>query len=343
MKRILISMLLLLCIHARAEQPLIDTTLSHRVAQLEQQSSRWDKLLGALPKISGYVQAGYQWSDNTSTFFLKRVRLNLSGAIAPKIGYRIQMELCAPRLVDAYVEYKPLRALNLKVGQYKVPFSIENTDYSPLGLELIDYPLALTKLMGLDDLCGLSATGRDLGAMIYGGVIDRGSSTLINYDLAVFNGEGINSKDHNRSKDVASRLTLKPADGLQLSGSYYWGEYGDHYLKRVRYGAGACYDRGDWVVRSEWIGGQTGTATSAGWYAVGGWRITQKWMPIVRYDHFVADLDDRNATTQTNYTAGVLWRPVKFLRCQLNYTYEYYTSPSIDPRNVVALMFTGIF
>ena len=23
-------------------------------------------------------------------------------------------------------------------------------------------------------------------------------------------------------------------------GSYYWGEYGEDYLKRIRYGAGAC-------------------------------------------------------------------------------------------------------
>ena len=74
-----------------------------------------------------------------------------------------------------------------------------------------------------------------------------------------------------------ARLTLRPVRGLQIAGSYYWGEYGSDYLKRVRYGAGACYDEGPLVVRAEWICGTTGLPAggeldSDGWYAVGGWR-----------------------------------------------------------------------
>ena len=34
---------------------------------------------------------------------------------------------------------------------------------------------------------------------------------------------------------------------------YYWGEYGEDYLKRIRYGAGACYDYGRLVLRGEYI------------------------------------------------------------------------------------------
>ena len=46
---------------------------------------------------------------------------------------------------------------------------------------------------------------------------------------------------------------------------------------------------------------------------------------------------------QTNYTAGILWQPVKYLRCQLDYTYEDYASHGVSNRNVVAVMFSGIF
>ena len=46
---------------------------------------------------------------------------------------------------------------------------------------------------------------------------------------------------------------------------------------------------------------------------------------------------------QTNWTAGILWHPVRPLRCQLNYTYEHYAAPGMADRNVVAVMLTGIF
>lgn len=122
-------------------------------------TSSWERILERLPAISGYVQLGYEAAERSRTFFIKRVRLNLAGNLAPKLGYRVQIEFASPKVVDAYVEWKPLRQLNVKLGEYKVPFSIENTDYVPLKFELIEYPLGLRRLMGFEDVCGLSATG----------------------------------------------------------------------------------------------------------------------------------------------------------------------------------------
>ena len=283
-----------LCAQTPAPQP--DSTLSARVERLETKNSKWSRVLEHLPRISGYLQTGYEWSDNSSTFFIKRIRLSLAGDIVrDRLDYRLQVEFASsPKIVDAYVQYTPCGALNLKVGQYKVPFSIENTDY----------PMALQRLMGLSEPIGggtLASTGRDMGATLWGGLIERDGYRLINYDFGVFNGSGINTKDKNRSKDIAARLTLKPVRGLLLSGSYYRGEYGENYLRRVRYGAGVCYDRGAGVVRGEWIGGKTGD------------------------------------------TAGLVWAPVKYLRCQLNYTYEDYADRQTDGRNVLTAMFTGMF
>ena len=152
-----------------------------------------EKWLSRLPKVSGYVQLGYEFGDKLSSFFIKRVRLDLAGAIAPKLGYRIQIEFASPKIVDAYLEYKPLKQLRLKLGEYKIPFSIENTVYPPLKFELIEYPLALQRLMGFDDVCGLAATGRDMGATLYGDLLERDGEAFLSYDLGVFNGEGINN------------------------------------------------------------------------------------------------------------------------------------------------------
>ena len=233
-----VLLLLGVIVPVRAQQP--DTTtatssveeLSAEIAALKAKTSTWDKVLAALPEISGYVQTGYEWSDRSSTFFIKRVRLNLAGAIAPKLDYRVQIEFASPKIVDAYLCYKPFDELNVQLGEYKLPFSIENTDYVPLRYEFVEYPLSLCKLMGFSDLCGLSATGRDLGAQLFGGFFKRDGYSILNYNFGVFNGEGLNVKDKNKSKDIVARLTVKPVAGLQFAGSYYWGEYGEDYLKR---------------------------------------------------------------------------------------------------------------
>ncbi|MDE7122799.1 MAG: OprO/OprP family phosphate-selective porin, partial [Alistipes sp.] len=133
---------------------------------------------------------------------------------------------------------------------------------------------------------------------------------------------------------------------------YYWGEFGQEYLVRERYGAGVCYDRGPVVLRGEWIGGRTGTPgvdggptgefRSSGWYALGGWRFDSRWSVVARYDTLLGDT--RNAASrQTNYTAGLTWQPLKWLRGQLNYTYEDYKISAANNRNVASLMVTAMF
>lgn len=351
MRKIFTGLFFLLFLGARAQEPAAEPSvaeLSAEVEALKAKTSTWDRILARLPEISGYVQTGYEWSESSSTFFIKRVRLNLTGAIAPKLDYRVQIEFASPKIVDAYVRYRPFDQLNFQLGEFKLPFSVENTEYPPLKYEFIEYPLSLRRLMGFDDICGLSATGRDMGAMFCGSFFKRKDFSILSYNFGVFNGEGLNIKDKNKSKDIVARLTLHPVAGLQIAGSYYWGEYGADHLKRVRYGAGACYDRGPLVVRAEYICGTTGLPGGAseldsdGWYAAGGWRATRTLMPVVRYDTF-RENTSASDSRQTNYTAGLLWQPVKFLRCQLNYTYEDYASRAASNRNVVSLMFTGIF
>lgn len=348
-----------------AETPSLESLAAEVAAQKAQAAAR-DARLDRLPRLSGYVQAGYEWSDESSSFFIKRVRLDLRGALARTLDYRVQLEFASsPKIVDAYLQYRPFRQLNFKLGEYKIPFTIENTDYVPLKFELIEYPLALQRLMGFAEPIGgryvggamqggetLKDTGRDMGLTLHGSFFPCGERALLSYDVGVFNGAGINLRDNNRSKDVVARLTLRPVRGLTLSGSWYGGEYGADCLERQRVSAGVCYDRGRGVVRGEWIGGRTGYAAteeyaagtfdSSGWYVLGGVRLTPTLMPVVRYDTLLPDTASDDSR-QTNWTAGILWHPVRPLRCQLNYTYEHYAAPGMADRNVVAVMLTGIF
>ena len=323
--------------------------LSAEVETLKGRSAAADRILSRLPRISGYLQLGYEWSDDASTFFVKRARVDFQGDISPKIDYRLQLEFASPKIVDIYLRYKPLEALNVQVGQFKVPFSIENTHYVPLKYEFIEYSMAVCRLMGFTDVCGVNATGRDLGAQLYGGLIDRDGYSILNYNVGVFNGEGINIKDKNKSKDVVARLMVQPLRALSFAGYYYWGEVGADYARRTRYGGGVCYDDGRWIARGEYIAGRTGIVSpdvaapfdSRGYYAMAACWVTPKWLPAARFEQF-DEVAGRSAARQTNYTAGVTWQPFKHLRCQLNYTYEQYGGTNPDRNVVKAIVVAGV-
>lgn len=319
------------------------------VETLKGRSAAADRILSRLPRISGYLQLGYEWSDDASTFFVKRARVDFQGDISPKIDYRLQLEFASPKIVDIYLRYKPLEALNVQVGQFKVPFSIENTHYVPLKYEFIEYSMAVCRLMGFTDVCGVNATGRDLGAQLYGGLIDRDGYSILNYNVGVFNGEGINIKDKNKSKDVVARLMVQPLRALSFAGYYYWGEVGTDYarthaLRRRRMLRRRTLDRPRRVYRRPYrhrLARRGRTVRQPRLLRDGRLLGDPKWLPAARFEQF-DEVAGRSAARQTNYTAGVTWQPFKHLRCQLNYTYEQYGGTNPD-RNVVKAMLTGIF
>ena len=360
MKRLLFPLLLAGALLGRCDRAAGQTEtdrLNERLDSLEQQlkrqtdrSEKWSRAVEKLPKVSGYAQLGYQWGElasgsDESTFYIKRVRLTLGGALYRRIAdYRIQMELAAPRIVDAYVRVAPWRQFGVQLGQYKVPFSIENVDYGPLRLEAIDYPMALQALMGLDERIGgekLASTGRDIGITFYGGLWKHGDRSILHYQVGVFNGAGINTSDNNRPKDVVGRLMVRPVEGLTLAAAHYRGTYDKQHFERRRTALGACYDRGPVVVRCEYFVGKTGhegyALDSDGLYVLGGWRFHERWMVAARYDTFTPDVDRRSESRQSDYTCGLSWSPVKRLRLQLDY--EHRDRP-LQHDNVVKMQFT---
>lgn len=88
------------------------------------------------------MQTGYEWSETSSTFFIKRVRLNLAGDIAEKLDYRVQIEFCGPKIVDAYIRYRPFEQLNFRLGEYNALFDREYRLRAPQVPEFIEYPLS---------------------------------------------------------------------------------------------------------------------------------------------------------------------------------------------------------
>lgn len=354
------------------QQAQIDS-LNLRIAKLEKRSQVWDKLKPAF-KVSGYIQAGYDylWNEDgttTSTFHLRRARISLQGDIykgakGAKASYRLQIDLCKELpIMDLWVKYQPINQFGVQFGQFKVPVSIENTDYNATKLEFINYANTVQRLvrMSSSDLQGINSSGRDIGAMLYGGFIKKDGYSIINYEIGVFNGSGINTKDKNKSKDIAARLTIQPLQKLKIAAYYMGGEtdassliekyptmvvdnsgVNTKYLGYNRYGGGFDFNNKHIFARSEYIGGQTGAMRSEGVYAQVGYKFLNKCSVGVRFDYFDENKADNG--NQMNYSVAASYHPWKHLRLQAEYTRQTYNHiVGSKNSNGLYLMVSAIF
>ncbi len=292
-------------------------------------------------RLSGYLQAGFEWNeanDPTTTFYLKRARVSLTGDfLKDKFDYRLQVDMVnanindggvkitnSPRICDLYIRYKPLNELNVQLGQYKIPFAIENELCGPTSYEFIEYSyltVYLTRNNAKYD--GIAATGRDIGAQLYGGFIKRDGYSIINYNVGVYNGAGYNIKDNNSSKDFVGRLIIKPIKGLSISGSYMYSETnfdGNKYMKAPRWSAGVEYKSKHWIARAEYAQAWfNGNFTHTG-YGIFGYHF-EKPFSIVARGEFIQD--KLNIMNAERATLAFSYRPYKFLYLQLNGSYTF--------------------
>ncbi len=358
-------------------------SLQQRLAKLEKRATTWDKIKQHF-KISGFIQAQYIWQDSAiardnsglsitkgeSTFNLRRARVALAGDIfrAKKAGsadYRLQVDFAgSPKIVDMWIRYRPFNELGIQIGQFKNPLSLENSEFSPPSkLEFIDNALIVQRFIhcGSNDMTGVSASGRELGAQLYGGFIknEKEGFDYISYNLAFFNGNGINAKDNNKSKDIVGRVMVKPIKSLTLAAYYQWGESDLSSLNKSwaplvtagianpkfteiqRYGGGFAYTGKKVFARGEYIKAKTGSLTSDGAYALAGYRFCGKGLVGARFEYF--DEDNYTEGCQFNYTLGVSYAPWKHMLLQLNYTLSQYHKLGYHNGNCVSLMVTAIF
>ena len=306
---------------------------------------------------TGYLQAGYNTDQYfNSSFYIKRVRLSVLGTVVDsptfgKLEYKVQADLAnSPKLVDYWLKYTIREEFGVQLGQFKTPLSIENSEYAPLKLEFIDYSLLVQRFcrMSTTDLSGISATGRELGLQFYGNLVKMSDGhALVRYNVAVYNGNGINKMDDDKRKDFMARLMVYPLKDLCVAGYYMRSlgphseiapEYNDYdWYIYDRYGGGVAYDSKYGWLRAEYMAGHTYGYRAEGAYGSIGYKIGTKWGIGFRYDYFNSNSREPGHVQQY-FSAAVNWRPVKYFRLQLNYTYK--TDPGVTPVHLVNLMTT---
>lgn len=172
-------------------------------------------------------------------------------------------------LLEVYTDYQFLPGLTARIGEFKVPYTIEN-ELSPTTVELINcYSQSVCYLAGVSgsDKCYGMTSGRDIGMMIHGKLFHD----FLQYKVAVMNGQGLNTKDKNSQKDVVGNLMIYPLEWLSVGGSFIRGtghaiadsEYtgiktGENYAKK-RWSAGGVVTTSRFNLRTEYLGGKDRT------------------------------------------------------------------------------------
>ncbi len=143
-------------------------------------------------------------SDLVTNFRLRRARIGLDATFFKYLGIKVEGDFGegTAQLTDGYLELKYWPELQLRGGQFKVPFSFEELTSS----RFIDF----VERSVVNNL----APARDVGVMLHGGLFGG----MLEYGAGVFNGAGQNAAETNDSKDIAGRLLMRPFKLMNLPG-----------------------------------------------------------------------------------------------------------------------------
>jgi hypothetical protein len=134
----------------------------------------------------------------------------------------------APYPSDVSIGYSVCRCFNVQLGQFFVPFSLDNRtadDYYPL----LERPVAIRNFV--------VSSPRDMGGIVWG---ELGPS-VVNYELGIFGGDGQNRPSVDAKVDFIGRVFVRPFAGSGTSDLAKYtqigvsGRHGDRDPNKVAY------------------------------------------------------------------------------------------------------------
>lgn len=294
-------------------------------------------------KFSGYGMLQYQAQDpytmvtddegnpvakknDTNSFSVRLLRLMLDGKIGD-VAWRAQLQGSGSSayLVDLYAEWQKYREVRVKVGQFKRAFTFESPT-NPIDQGFYSYALVVNNLVGYGDRTGeKSSGGRDIGIQLQGDLLpNHAGRSLLHYQVGIYNGEGINTKDADNRKDIIGGLWVMPIEGLRV-GAFGWTGSRAGVGSKNRYALSAEYMHNDWTFRTEYIHSQGAAAPAKklGDKADGLYAFTiapvikKKLYAKARYNMYREDKSW--ASSKTMYEVGVNYVFSKNLQMNMEY------------------------
>lgn len=194
-----------------------------------------------LLKFKGYAQADayfpYQNDSISSEFLMRRVRFAATGYFQKNFRYMLyaRFDRGKAELNEAFLESRHLKFAKIRIGQFKVPFSLYNLTSSS-QLSFISRPMVVENF----------SPGYDIGGMLFGEVLDG----RIDYAFGVFNGQAQNEAEKNSNKDFVGRVVLIPFKNseksfvkkIHLGTSYTTGKHSNPFENKIsETGTGATF------------------------------------------------------------------------------------------------------
>ena len=231
--------------------------------------------------MTQYQYSGQKGKESNS-FNIRMGRIALEGRIANDFYWKTQIQFngntsdlgSSPRMVDLFAEWQKYSYFKVKIGQFKNPFTFENPMH-PIDQGFMGYSQNVSKLAGFSDRSGKHASnGRDIGLQLQGDFLKNANGrNLLHYQIGVFNGQGINTKDVDNQKNVIGGVWVMPVAGMRIGAFGWTGSYarkgnwnddeqgnpeketfsGTRKLSQNRYAFSFEYKTNDWTVRSEYI------------------------------------------------------------------------------------------
>jgi phosphate-selective porin len=134
--------------------------------------------------------------SGSNGFSVGMARIQFKGEFDEGFGYFLQSSFtAAPSILDAGMYYKTSRAVRLRIGQFKAPFSKEYLTPAP-NVDFVNRARVVSAL----------STGRQIGFEISGGL----AGNTLNYYAGVFNGNGIAANSNDGDYLYAGRISFMP-------------------------------------------------------------------------------------------------------------------------------------
>ena len=266
-------------------------------------------------QFGGYGLMLYRYSDVSRIKHDVNARvifLHMRGELFKNFSYFAMMEFVNPTLTEFYIDWTPSTAFNVKLGQAKIPLSLEN-QFSATALESVSNSRSVSTLIGMgDDVLRLHH--------------------LLEYKIGLYQGTGLITSETNNTKDFAGNILLQPVKGFRIGGGAYFGEAtytksGETEIRdhvRNRWIASTDYKSDRLYARAEYIKANDGGIEKESLHGIGLWYfIPEKLNAFGRVDYLNTEIN--NTVAVMDYTIGVNYYFYKSCRAQLNYTYSDYS------------------
>jgi len=295
------------------------------------QDKKEDKKKTIPLKWGVWTVSSFSWDDTenltpASQFSLNAARLIATGEPVENVSYHVMGDFASPnyspRFMQAWVEYKPIKYLSIRGGQFKYPFGAEAYP------ALIYWKFFNTSYVTADIVKKLGYTGglfRDIGVQFAGGY-DMSKDLSLTYKLMVMNGTGANAKENNSPKDFVGFLGFKIIDFIDIGGSYYIGKSlpDSNEVDESAYGVQLKVNKEKFSFQAEYLfakydaNATRNEVSPNGYYAYGTYKVIPTIEFGVRYDFLDPDKNiDNNDKSRVTLSASYLFN--KKNRIMINY------------------------